>query len=90
MKPGGTTSHESLVEDVKGALIRNEAQQGDAMTEAILCRRLKVSRGAIRDALAQLESQGLIERKKKKGTRKASTNVVAALAAKYQAGAGLG
>ena len=68
MKSAASTSHEALVEDVKGALIRNEAQEGEAMTEAILCRRLKVSRGAIRDALAQLESQGLIERKKKKGT----------------------
>jgi DNA-binding GntR family transcriptional regulator len=68
MKSAGSVSHASLIEDVKGALIRNEAQDGEAMTEAILCRRLKVSRGAIRDALAQLESQGLIERKKKKGT----------------------
>jgi DNA-binding GntR family transcriptional regulator len=68
MKAAGSVSHLSLVEDVKGALIRNEAQNGVAMTEAVLCRRLKVSRGAIRDALAQLESQGLIERKKKKGT----------------------
>src|SRR3954471_2982464 len=68
MKSAGSVSHISLVEDVKGALIRNEAQNGEAMTEALLCRRLKVSGGAIRDALAQLESQGLIERKKKKGT----------------------
>jgi DNA-binding GntR family transcriptional regulator len=68
MKSAGSVSQLSLVENVKGALIRNEAQDGEAMTEAILCRRLRVSRGAIRDALAQLESQGLIERKKKKGT----------------------
>lgn len=63
-----TASDNSLVEGVKNSLILSALENGDALTEASLCKRLKVSRGAIRDALAQLEGQGLIERRKKKGT----------------------
>jgi DNA-binding GntR family transcriptional regulator len=63
-----TVSGTSLVESVKSSLIRSSLENGESLTEAALCKRFKVSRGAIRDVLAQLESQGLIERKKKKGT----------------------
>ena len=64
-----TEVHDSLLERVKGSLLDHAVSNGGgSLTEATLSKRLKASRGAIRDVLAQLETQGLIERRKKKGT----------------------
>lgn len=58
----------TLLDRIKGSLFLCNQSKGDTVTEMELARDLGVSRGAIREALVLLERQGLIERKKRKGT----------------------
>ncbi len=58
---------QTLVDRVKTSMLRNAGGNG-RITEQTLCRELKVGRGAVREALAELQKQGLIERRRKKGT----------------------
>lgn len=67
--PETTTDNTSkLLDRIKGSLFLCDQNKGDTVTEMELARDLGVSRGAIREALVLLERQGLIERKKRKGT----------------------
>ena len=59
---------ETLVEKVKQSLLDRYKRDRSPLTEHDLCRHLGVSRGAIREALSQLDQQGLIERRQKNGT----------------------
>jgi DNA-binding GntR family transcriptional regulator len=58
---------QTLVDRVKSSMLRHAGGSG-SITEQTLCRELKVGRGAVREALAELQKQGLIERRRKKGT----------------------
>jgi len=49
-----TVSNNSLVEGVKNSLILSALESGDAMTEASLCKRLKVIRSALEGVAARL------------------------------------
>jgi DNA-binding GntR family transcriptional regulator len=61
-------SSSSILDRIKGSLFLCDQNKGDTVTEMELASDLGVSRGAIREALVLLEQQGLIERKKRKGT----------------------
>lgn len=56
-----------LTEQIKDKLV-HAAQTQTSVTEEELCKSLKVSRGPVRESLEFLEKQGLIERRKNKGT----------------------
>lgn len=62
------TDPDSLVEQVKRSLLDRFHGKGAPITELHLCNHLGVSRGAVREALAQLDQQGLIDRQRKNGT----------------------
>jgi DNA-binding GntR family transcriptional regulator len=61
-------SGNNLLERVKESLLQHAEVANGLITERALCKRLKVGRSTIRDALGSLQEQGLIERRKKKGT----------------------
>ena len=58
---------ENLLERVKESLLEH-AGADRLITEQALCKRLKLGRSTIREALGCLQEQGLIERRQKKGT----------------------
>ncbi len=62
------SSPDVLVQDVKRLLLERYQTSGRYVTERDLCEGLGASRGAVREALLQLDQQGLIERKQKTGT----------------------
>jgi len=59
---------DSLLERVKSSLLRHASSNGGAVTEQALSKHLKVSRASLREALSDLQKQGVVERRQKKGT----------------------
>lgn len=59
---------ENLLNKVKQSLLERLRSNGGSITEHDLSNRFGVSRGDIREALSQLDQQGLIERRRKSGT----------------------
>lgn len=49
-----------VVEELRAAIVAAEFQPGERLLEAPLCARFEVSRTVIREALRQLESEGLV------------------------------
>lgn len=62
------TSSELVQGAVTRAIVRGEIRPGDPLVETELANRLSVSRGPIREALAQLERMGLVEKIPYKGS----------------------
>ena len=52
---------QQVVENMRGAIISGRFKPGDRLIERELCELMGVSRTAIREALRQLESEGLVE-----------------------------
>lgn len=58
-----------MVEGLRSAIISGELAGGQRVVEADLCARFNVGRAAIRNALLELSTQGLIEREPNRGAR---------------------
>jgi len=62
-----TKQNSSLVDRIRNALFEEDVSADNPMTEQMLAERFGVSRSPIRDALKELEKEGLVERRKNKG-----------------------
>ena len=62
------TSAELVQGAITRAIVRGEIRPGDPLVETELANRLGVSRGPVREALAQLERMGLVEKFPYKGS----------------------
>jgi DNA-binding GntR family transcriptional regulator len=60
---------DSLVARVRDAILRGELAPGERLVEAELTERFAASRGGVRQALVQLEGEGLVERVPNRGAR---------------------
>nr|WP_294463588.1 GntR family transcriptional regulator [uncultured Sellimonas sp.] len=61
------TLREQVAEVLRKRILNGEIQPGERMIEAQIAGELQISRGPIREALRQLEEEGLIEYKSHKG-----------------------
>jgi len=59
-RPHFTKLKERVVRDLRNAVIKGRYAPGDRLVEADLCARYKVSRTPIREALNQLQTEGLV------------------------------
>lgn len=55
------TLRESIVSAIRGKIINHEIQPGERIVELELAREFHTSRGPIREALRQLENEGIVE-----------------------------
>lgn len=62
------TSTELVQDAITRAIVRGQIRPGDSLVETDLANRLGVSRGPVREALAQLERMGLVEKIPYKGS----------------------
>lgn len=62
------TSSELVQGAITRAIVRGQIRPGDSLVETDLANRLGVSRGPVREALAQLERMGLVEKIPYKGS----------------------
>lgn len=60
---------EPLVAQVRDAILRGDLAPGERLIEAELTERFSASRGGVRQALVQLEGEGLVERVPNRGAR---------------------
>lgn len=58
---------QAVVDDVRDAIVQGELLPGQRLVEADLAQRFQAPRAAIREALVQLESEGLVERQRNRG-----------------------
>jgi DNA-binding GntR family transcriptional regulator len=56
-----------LLDNLRHAIVRGELLPGQRLVEADLAQRFGAARAAIREALVQLESEGLVERQRNRG-----------------------
>lgn len=66
--PGPTSLKQQVYEVIKEAILTLRFKPGDALVEAELAERLGVSKTPVRDALSDLEKEGLVVRVLHKGT----------------------
>lgn len=66
--PGPTSLKQQAYEAIKEAILTLRFKPGDALVEADLAERLGVSKTPVRDALSDLEKEGLVVRVLHKGT----------------------
>jgi len=52
---------EKIIREVRDAIVHREYAPGEHLTEIALCERFHVSRTPVREALNQLEKEGLIK-----------------------------
>jgi DNA-binding GntR family transcriptional regulator len=57
---GPTSRRQRVLESLRGAIIDGRFLPGDRLVEEELCQQLGVSRGPVREALRQLEQEGLV------------------------------
>jgi DNA-binding GntR family transcriptional regulator len=55
------TLKEETITHLRNAILQGEYHPGERLTEAALCRRFKVSRTPVREALNQLEKEGFVK-----------------------------
>jgi GntR family transcriptional regulator of gluconate operon len=63
-----TTLAESVLEVLHDRLLRGHFRPGERLVEAELARQLGISRGPVREALAQLKAEGLVEEEPRRGS----------------------
>jgi DNA-binding GntR family transcriptional regulator len=63
---GGVTS---VVNEIRGAIIRGQLSPNERLVELDLAQRYSVSRGAVRVALLELVNEGLVDRERHRGAR---------------------
>ncbi len=69
MKNGGPKSKKTIVyESLKKRIITNVLQPGEPLNEIILSKELKISKTPVREAIQQLEKEGLVENIPGKGS----------------------
>jgi len=61
------TLRENVVEAIRDKIINQELKPGERIVEMDLAEEFKTSRGPVREALRQLEHEGLIEYTRKEG-----------------------
>jgi DNA-binding GntR family transcriptional regulator len=64
-----TTTTPPLVTRIRDAILTGELAPGQRLVEAELTARFTATRGAVRQALVQLEGEGLVEREHNRGAR---------------------
>jgi DNA-binding GntR family transcriptional regulator len=64
---GGSRASSDLLDDVRRAIVHGDLLPGQRLVEADLAVRFQATRAAIREALVQLESEGLVERQRNRG-----------------------
>jgi DNA-binding GntR family transcriptional regulator len=69
VSPPATATREEVVDAVRRRILRAELVPGQRLVEAELCTLLGASRGTVRNALADLAHEGLIERIANRGAR---------------------
>ena len=60
---------ETIIRDLINALVKGEYKPGERLKEADLCRRYKVSRVLVREALNLLQAEGFVTMTQNKGAR---------------------
>lgn len=69
MKSREAIIQKPLMESVRDSFLQSASDANGRLTEHVLCKQHGVSRSAIREVMRHLEHQGLIERKRKTGSR---------------------
>lgn len=64
-----------LVTSIRDAILRGELSAGQRLVEAELTDRFQATRGAVRQALVQLEGEGIVERERNRGARVRSVSL---------------
>lgn len=67
-KIGTTSTKDKALELIRSAILDGKLHPGERITELRLCGEMDVSQGVVREALQELEFQGLVVRVPKRGT----------------------
>lgn len=67
-QPIRRTLTEDVVDEIRDAIIRGRFEPGQRLSEPVLAKAFNISRGPIREALAMLQGEGLIEIERHRGT----------------------
>ena len=60
---------ETIIRELRNAIVRGEYKTGERLKEPDLCRRYKVSRAPVREALNQLQAEGFVTMTPNRGAR---------------------